>query len=83
MKNLQDTLSIQERLTAPTPKFFQIIQVIGVVLAAVSGALIYLQENGIILPDVLLWVADKATLVSGIIATLISQLTVDFKKITK
>ncbi len=83
MKNIQDTLSIQERIASPTPKFFQIIQVIGVVLAAVSGALMYLQENGIVLPDVLVWVADKATMVSGIIATLISQLTVDLKKIGK
>ncbi len=80
MKNVQDELSTLERLTAPTPRFFRILQVLGIVFATISGALIQLQLQGIELPDFLTVIADKASVIAGIVTALVSQFTVDFKK---
>lgn len=83
MKNLQNELTLAERITAPTPKLFQIIRLVGGVLAALSGALMSLESQGIELPPVLDVVNNWITFASGLIATLISSLTVDlpaFKK---
>lgn len=80
MKNVQDELSTVERFTAPTPRFFRILQVLGIVFATISGALIQLQLQGIDLPDFLSVIADKASVIAGIVAALVSQFTVDFKK---
>lgn len=81
MKNVQDELTALERLGAPTPKFFRILQVLGIVFATISGALIQLQLQGIDLPQVLNIIADKSAVIAGILTAVISQLTVDFKKV--
>lgn len=80
MKNLQDELTTVERFTAPTPRFFRLLQVLGIVFATISGALIQLQLQGIELPQVLSVIADKASVIAGIVTALVSQFTVDFKK---
>lgn len=77
MNNLQNTLTILERLTGPTPKFFQTIRNVGIILSAVSGLLMSLQTQGIDLPEALVVLADKAYLLAGAITTLISSLTID------
>jgi hypothetical protein len=75
----QNKLSITERITAPTPKLFAIIRNIGIVLATVSGAVVAMQSQGIQLPEVVTLLSEKALWISGLIAALVSQLTVDFK----
>lgn len=76
----QNQLGLVERLAAPTPKIFAIIRNIGVILAAVSAAILAIQEQGIQLPEIVSILTEKAAWISGLIAALISQLTVDFKK---
>lgn len=75
--NLQNTLTIAERLTGPTPKFFQIIQIIGAVLAGLSGTILGIEAKGIDLPSWVDVIGNAATLVGGIVATLLGQFTVD------
>lgn len=78
----QNKLSVTERITAPTPKLFTIIRNIGIVLAALSAAVIAIQEQGVQLPEIVTLLTEKAAWISGLIAALISQLTVDFKKLS-
>lgn len=80
MQNIQDKLSVMERLAAPTPKLFQYIRNVGVVLSVISGALMGLEKGGIDLPDHVMVLADKAYLMAGLIATALAQLTVDVKE---
>jgi len=80
MKNIQDELSIIDRLTAPTPGIFKTIRIIGICLAALGGGLIGIQEQGIELPAFLTVLANLTTVVAGTIATLVSSLTVDLAK---
>ena len=75
----QNELSVADRLTAPTPSIFAIIRNIGIVLATLSGAVVALQSQGIELPEYVTLLTDKAAWISGLIAALVSQLTVDFK----
>ena len=79
----QNELSVVERIAAPTPPLFAWIRNIGAVLAAVAGAVLALQEQGVQLPEIVTIIADKALLVSGVIAALVSQLTVDFSKLAE
>ncbi|WP_221412971.1 hypothetical protein [Rudanella paleaurantiibacter] len=79
MKNIQDELSLPERLAAPTPRLFGWIRNAGIVLAALAGAVAAIDKQGVYLPDLVLVLADKAYFVAGLVATLISQLTVDLK----
>jgi hypothetical protein len=75
----QNKLTIPERIAAPTPKLFAIIRNVGIVLATVSGAVVALQSQGIQLPEIVTMLSEKALWISGLIAALVSQLTVDFK----
>ena len=83
MRNLQDELTIPERLSAPTPKLFRVLRNIGVVLAAVSGALISAKTQGVTLPEAIDVFANYATTVAGIVTSLVSQLTVDVEAFKK
>ncbi|WP_273210521.1 hypothetical protein [Runella zeae] len=78
----QNKLSITERITAPTPKLFTIIRNLGIVLAALSGAIIAIQQQGLELPTWVSILSDKVAWIAGLIAAIVSQLTVDFKKLT-
>lgn len=66
-------LTLVERLTAPTSKFFRIVRNVGLCLAAVGGAII---AAPVILPATLVTVAGYLT-VAGSIMTAVAQATVD------
>ena len=70
-----DSLSLAQRVAAPTPKLFSTIKVIGLTLAAVSGALI---AAPIALPASVITIAGYLA-VAGTVATAISQVTVQGK----
>ena len=67
-----DSLSLAERAKASTPKLFKTIRVIGLALAAASGALI---AAPIALPAIVTTIAGYLA-VAGTVATAISQVTV-------
>lgn len=79
----QNNLSVVERIAAPTPPLFAIIRNIGIVLAALAGAVMAVQQQGVQLPEIVTTIADKVVLVSGVIPALVSQLTVDFSKLAE
>ncbi|HEY4786100.1 MAG TPA: hypothetical protein VIH57_08620 [Bacteroidales bacterium] len=66
-------LSLVERLTAPTSKFFRIVRNVGLCLAAVGGAII---AAPVALPATIVTVASYLT-VAGSVMTAIAQTTVD------
>ena len=74
----QNKLPIAERIKAPTPPLFAWIRNIGIIVAALSGAVMAIEQQGIQLPEWVALIADKAALIAGIIAAAVSQLTVDF-----
>lgn len=78
----QNKISIPERITAPTPKLFAIIRNLGIILAAISGAIVTLQSQGVQLPEIVTVLSEKALWISGLIAAAVSQLTVDYKKLS-
>lgn len=81
--NIQDELTIKERLAAPTPKLFKVIRAVGILVAAVSGALIGVKAQGVDLPAGVEFFAQKAYMMAGAVAILVSQLTVDVKAYEK
>ncbi|WP_375445754.1 hypothetical protein [uncultured Fibrella sp.] len=81
--NIQDELTIPERLGAPTPRLFKTVRVIGITVAAVAGALIGVKAQGIALPAGIEFFAQKAYILAGAVAALVSQLTVDVKAYQK
>ena len=66
-------LSILERLTAPTSKFFKIIRTVGISLAAVGGALI---ASPVVLPAAIVTAAGYLTVAGGVL-TALAQATVE------
>lgn len=66
-------LTIMERLTAPTSKFFKTIRTVGICLAAVGGAII---AAPVALPAAIVTVAGYLT-VAGSVMTAVAQATVE------
>jgi hypothetical protein len=66
-------MTLQQRLKAPTPKFFKKVRNIGLVLAAVSGSLL---TAPIALPAVVLKLAGYLAVAGGV-ATAVSQAATD------
>lgn len=66
-------LTLVERLTAPTSKFFRIVRNVGLCLAAAGGAII---AAPVTLPAALVTVAGYLT-VAGSVITAVAQATVD------
>lgn len=66
-------LTLAERLTAPTSKFFKVVRTVGLSLAAIGGAII---AAPVTLPAVLITVAGYLTVAGGVM-TAIAQATVD------
>lgn len=64
------------RLFGKTPKFFQILQIISVVVAAITGLPEFLNEIGLDLPEAFDVVANKIVSIAAIVAAFIAQLTV-------
>lgn len=66
-------LSLVQRLTAPTSKFFRIIRNVGLCLAAVGGAII---ASPVTLPPTLITVAGYLVVAGGVM-TSVAQATVE------
>lgn len=66
-------MTIKDRVAAPTPPFFRKIRMIGLALAAISGALL---TAPVFLPAAILTVAGYAGVAGGIMSA-ISQMTVE------
>lgn len=66
-------LTLVERLTAPTTKFFRILRNIGLCLAAVGGAII---AAPVALPAAIITAAGYIAVAGGVL-TAVSQVTVD------
>lgn len=58
------------------PKFFQVVQNISLAVGAVSGVLLYLNQNGVQLPSEIAWLGDWVAVVGAITAVIIAQLPV-------
>ena len=68
-----DQLSLLERAVAPTPKLFRILRLIGLALAAASGALL---AAPVALPAIVTTVAGYVA-IAGTVATAVSQVAVE------
>jgi hypothetical protein len=68
-----DSLTILERAAMPTPKFFRILKVIGLTLAAASGTLL---AAPIALPAIVTTIAGYVAVASTVV-TAVSQVTVE------
>ena len=68
-----DQLSLLERAVAPTPKWFRILRLIGLTLAAASGALL---AAPVALPAIVTTVAGYVA-IAGTVATAVSQVAVE------
>ena len=68
-----DQLSLLERAVAPTPKLFRILRLIGLTLAAASGALL---AAPVALPAIVTTVAGYVA-IAGTVATAVSQVAVE------
>ena len=67
------TMTLAQRLVAPTSKFFKTIRTIGIVLAAVGGALV---AAPVALPAIVVTIAGYAVVAGGVM-TAVAQATVD------
>lgn len=72
-------MSMLERIEAPTPSFFKKIRKIGLILTAISGALL---AAPITLPSVLTTIAAYLG-VAGTVATAISQTATEDESVSK
>lgn len=69
-------MTLQQRLNAPTPKFFKKVRNIGLVLAAISGTLL---TAPIALPVVIVKIAGYLAVAGGV-ATAVSQAVTNEEK---
>jgi hypothetical protein len=67
------TMTLAQRLVAPTSKFFKTIRTIGIVLAAVGGAIV---AAPVALPAIVLTIAGYAVVAGGVM-TAVAQSTVE------
>ncbi|MEO8583655.1 MAG: hypothetical protein ABI415_07650 [Flavitalea sp.] len=74
MKQKQiDQLSVLDRVAAPTPRFFRLLKVIGLTLAAASGTLL---AAPVALPAIVVTIASYVAVASTVV-TAVSQVTVE------
>ncbi|MBN8823875.1 MULTISPECIES: hypothetical protein [unclassified Spirosoma] len=73
----QDNITLSQRLTAPTPKFFKTLRTIGLTLAAVGGAVIAAPVAPIIAT------IGGYLLTAGTVASAVSSLPVDYGKLNQ
>lgn len=67
------SLTLQQRLTAPSPSFFKKIRNIGLILGAVGGAIL---TAPVTLPPLLITIAGYLA-TAGLVASAVSATTVD------
>lgn len=65
-------MTIKKRITAPTPTFFKVLRNIGLVLAAVGGAIL---TAPVALPAAVVTIGGYVTVAGGVLSA-VSQLTV-------
>jgi len=70
-------MNVIQRMQAPTPKFFKVLRMVGIALAAASGALL---AAPIALPAAVVTVAGYLT-VAGSVATAVSQAAVKSEEV--
>jgi ABC-type xylose transport system permease subunit len=75
MKFNQDSITLGQRLAAPTPKFFRVIRTVGLVLGTVGTTIL---TAGAALPAVVVTIAGYLV-TAGAVAAAVSQTTVDWK----
>lgn len=68
-------MNVLERAQAPTPKFFKVLRSIGLIVAAVGGAIV---TAPVALPAAIVTVGGYLTVAGGLLSA-ISQITVDDK----
>jgi hypothetical protein len=68
-----NNMSVLERALAPTPRFFRILKVIGLTLAAASGTLL---AAPVALPAIITTIAGYVA-IAGTVVTAVSQVTVE------
>lgn len=68
-------MNVLERAQAPTPKFFKVLRSIGLIVAAVGGAIV---TAPVALPVTLVTIGGYLTVAGGVLSA-ISQITVDDK----
>lgn len=68
-------MTIYQRIMAPTPKFFQRLRMLGLILAAIGGVLVAAPYE---IPPVLVDIGGYL-IVAGAVATAVAQTTVDDK----
>jgi hypothetical protein len=68
-----DQLSLVQRVTSPTPKFFRVLRTIGLALAAISGTVL---AAPVALPAIVSTIAGYVA-VAGTVVTAVSQVTVE------
>lgn len=73
---MQESMTLVERVKAPTPKFFRVIRNIGLLLTAVGTTVI---TAGVALPAVVVSVAGYMVAAGAAVAA-VSQTTVDWKR---
>jgi hypothetical protein len=64
------------RLFGNTPHFFKIVQIVSIVVAAITGIPEFLIEIGLDLPEAFDVIASKVVAIAAAVAVFISQLTV-------
>lgn len=75
----QNSITLAERLTAPTPKFFKTLRTVVLSLAGVATAII---AAPVALPAIVTTVAGYV-IAAGTVAGAVSSLPVDFDKLAK
>lgn len=68
-------MNVLERAQAPTPKFFKVLRSIGLIVAAIGGAII---TAPVALPVAVVTIGGYLTVAGGVLSA-ISQITVDDK----
>lgn len=72
-------MTLQQRLTSPTPKFFKKVRNVGLILAAISGSVL---TAPVALPAVVVKIAGYLAVASGV-ATAVSQATTEEENLQK
>jgi hypothetical protein len=65
-----------KRLGSKTPKFFQIVKTVSVILAVITGLPSFIESAGITLPGPIEAISSKVVSIAAIVAAFIAQLTV-------
>ena len=74
MSNNNFFVELIARLLSSKPKFFVYLQWAALILGAISGFVMILSNNGVVIPSWLQWLNTQVTVISAIVAAVIAQL---------